>query len=173
MSTSQLLIAKESIRRVLEMHRSNVLSDENGISDSNEAYDTMSRRVWDAAELCIKQSFRNGIAEGSKCTANRNLLDVTHYLCARLTAMAEIMDARHDWSYGHHVIRELSETLQRMPFTEDEGAFVHRALEPLVVKYHPYTEGGHPVPHWIGPLLEALKKVPNIQPLATTTLQEG
>lgn len=84
--------------------------------------------------------------------AERSLLHFSQYVCARMTVMCEIMDQRHDWSYAGRVITELSGTLEQLAFTEDEGAFIHRALDPLAAKYR--TE------YWFTPVAVALQVIP-------------
>lgn len=94
---------------------------------------------------------------------DRNLLDVTHILCARLTAQCEAYriacqnSARIDIYYT--VIEELCCILIRMPFTAEEGAFVHRALEPLITKYGETLDGKY-YNKLIEPLVKALEQVP-------------
>jgi hypothetical protein len=84
-------------------------------------------------------------------------------MCARLTVMAELIATQHDWRYGGRVLAELSETLQRMPFTNEEGALVHRTLEPVVKAYGQTLASNPPcLEHdWMKPLLDALEKVPS------------
>lgn len=160
MSKSKLIIAKEAIEKEFTLQHP-ILRLSHTHEDFTAAYRTFRKHVWEITEQQMKESYKNGVADGG-CSSDASLLDVTHYMCARLTAMAEIMSARHDWSYGGQVIAELSETLQRMPFTDEEGALVHRTLEPVVRAYGMSYETRPPclLHEWMKPLVDALKKVP-------------
>ena len=179
MSESPLIQAKEALTEVMEEHLSSIerLYTGDRLYDVNVTgligrFKSFQHRVWAVFEKRLKQSYQNGIADGSKLTVNRNLLDVTHHLCARITAAVETLGVHHDRRVADHVLEELAETLQRMPFTSEEGALVHRTLEPIVAKYgkRRHTEAGAPLNFsWMKPLLDALEKVPGKQSLTETS----
>jgi len=55
--------AKEAIHRVFANHRHKLFAERQDREEFNAAYQTLHKRVWEQAEVLIKESFQNGRAE--------------------------------------------------------------------------------------------------------------
>lgn len=95
--------------------------------------------------------------------ADRSLQEVTHFMCARITAMSEITAPQDASSFNAEVIEELAKSLALMPFNVGEARFLREELAPLVAKHGKYQLGS-PVNIWMAPVLKLYRQ--EFSPLA-------